>query len=135
MTIYWGDGTSTSTNPSGGAAESSGTWSPSYYNANNVSISTNAAQYIAVGDLVHFNIRFYFGFTYDSDHIRFTLPYTNGGDEVIVIAIKQGAGGDLMGKIPSGDSWCQIRGHNNDDHLTYSAHDGYTYVCSGTYQK
>ena len=135
MTIYWGDGTNTATNPSGGAAESSGTWSPSYYNANNVSVSTNAAQYIAVGDLVHFNIRFYVPNTYDSDQIRFTLPYTNGGDEVIVICIKQGHGADLIGKITSGSSWCQVRTHDGDDHLTYTTQDDRTFVLSGTYQK
>ena len=135
MTIYWGDGTNTATNPSGGAAESSGRWSPSYYNANNVSVSTNAAQYIAVGDLVHFNIRFYVPNTYDSDQIRFTLPYTNSGDQVIVVGLKNDYGGEIVGKIGSGSSWCQLRTHNADDYLTYTTQDDRTFILSGTYQK
>ena len=118
---------------SAGATQSDGTWSPSYYNANNVSPSTNAAQYIAVGDLVHFNIRFYVPNTYDSDAIRFTLPYTNGGDVTLVYGIKEGSH-EIVGRIPSGDSWCRVTTTNNNS-MSYTDNDNRTFILSGTYQK
>jgi len=138
MTIYWGDGTSTSTNPSGGAAQSSGTWSVSWNSFGSGSISVHASEYIAVGDLVHFNIRFNISWTYDSDQIQFSLPYTNGGDQVIVSAIKtddsSGAIG-IVGKIDNGSSWCQTRTYNNDG-LTYRSNTSVgQFIVSGTYQK
>jgi len=138
MTIYWGDGTSTATHPSGGATQSSGTWSPTYYNfGSSGSISTAAAQYIAVGDLVHFNIRFSIGwYTYDSDTIGFTLPYTNGGNRNVVVGWIDYNDRYLIGRIDSGSSYCLCSQHNNpSSYLTYRPYWNNTLQLSGTYQK
>ena len=139
MTIYWGDGTSTATHPSGGAAQTSGTWSPTYSNfspGSDGSLTTNAAQYIAVGDLVHFNIRFSIGwYTYDSDNMGFTLPYTNGGNRNVVVGWVQSNNIYLIGKIDSGSSYCMLAKHSDNNGIRYRDYWNNTLQLSGTYQK
>jgi len=113
-----------------------GNWSPSYYNFNVGSITTNYARYVKVGNLVHFTCKFSIGSgTADSDIIGFTLPYTNGSYDTVVSGHNTANNLSLSpcGYLTSGSSYCWVRTAGRNISLVYNSFGGQPFTISGTY--